>query len=256
MSSISSIGNSFSSSYQSLSSGKRINSAADDAAGLAIVQKQEAQINGYDAGTNNMKSAQSLLNVSDSALGSITDYLQQIRELAVSASNGILGDDDRSSIQMQIDQLKQGINDVANNTTYNSKNILNGSNSEFDIATDGNGSSTTISASNALLSSLGIADFDVTKNFDIQSIDDALNKVSRDRSTAGAQSNALEHAINYNSQASYNTASAQSRIEDLDYPKAVSEQKKEELLNTYSVMMQKKQQENELKLFGIFLPKN
>ena len=86
MSTISGITNTLSSSYESLSSGKRINGAADDAAGLAIAEKENVQVSGYKAGANNMASAKDALNIADGALGSINDYLQRIRELAVSAT--------------------------------------------------------------------------------------------------------------------------------------------------------------------------
>lgn len=250
MSRISGINSSLNVSYQQLSSGKRINSAADDAAGLAIVEKQNAQINGYNAGTRNMQMGKNLLNVSDAALSGITDYLQQIRELAVQASNSaIYSSEDTASIQQQIDQYKQGINDIASQTQFNNQNILDGGNQNFQMATNGNGGSTTISTGNSTLKALGIEDFDVTGSFDMNQIDKALDYVSSLRSKGGAQSNALDYAMNYNSYAAYNTTASSSKLEDLDYPQAISDLKKNQLLRTYSIMMQKKQQEQEQNSF-------
>ncbi|MCI8326496.1 MAG: flagellin FliC5 [Lachnospiraceae bacterium] len=233
-------------SYGKLASGKKLQTAADGAAELAIAEKLNSQVKGYDAGTRNMQSGKDLLNIADGALSGVTDYLQRIRELALQASNSaLLSDDDLQGIQQEIDYMKQGINDIASQTQYNRQNILDGSKSSFQMATNGNGGSTTLNTANSLLSELGIADFDVTGDFDLGDIDNALMKVSDSRSSMGAQSNALDHAINYNSYTSFNMVGAQSRFEDLDYPKAISEQKKQETLQLYSIMMLKKRQEDE-----------
>ncbi len=246
MSSISNITNALTNSYESLSSGYRINSAADDAAGLAIAEKQNVQITGYEVGANNMASAKDALNITDGALGSINDYLQRIRELAVTASNTMtVTDDDRASMQVEVDQLLKGISDVAKNTNYNTKSLLDGSETEFKVATDANGNSKSVTTSDATLEALGIKDFDLTGKFSIKAIDNAIAKVNDARSSAGAQSNALDYAMNYNSSARLNAFSAKSRIEDLDYPEAVTEQKKQEALLQYSLIMQKKKMEEE-----------
>ena len=99
---------------------------------------------------------------------------------------------------------------------------------------------------------LGIADFDVTKEFHLEDIDNALKMVSQGRSAMGAQYNALEYLQNYNSSASYNHTATQSRLEDLDYPQAVEEMKKKEALMQYSLMMQKKKEEDEARKASMF----
>ena len=246
MSSISGISGSLANSYLSLSSGKRINKAADDAAGLAIAEKQKSQVAGYKAGTNNMVSAKSALNIADGALGSINDYLQRIRELAVSASNtATVTNRDRAAMQSEVSQLLQGIGDVAKNANYNTLPLLDGSKKDFEIATDANGSSRTVNMADATLEALGIKGFDLTKNFSIKTIDKAISMVNDSRSGIGAQTNALEYALNYNSSASYFATSAQSKIEELDYPQAIEEKKKQEALMQYSFFMQKKKSEEE-----------
>ena len=234
------------SDYGKFASGSKINSAADGAAESAILEKENAQINGYQAGTNNIQSGKEVLNITDSALGSINDYLQRIRELALDASNtAIYTDEDRASMQDEIEQMKQGIADVASNTSYNTLPLLDGSNMGMNIATDANGSGTVVSTPNATLEALGIADFDVTGAFDLKTIDDAIQTVSAGRSSVGAQSNALDYAMNYNSNTMENLTAAKSTLEDLDYPQAISDQKKKETLQLYTLMMQRKQQENE-----------
>ena len=102
------------------------------------------------------------------------------------------------------------------------------------------------------LQALGIADFDVTGNFSVDTIDNALSKVSSNRSVIGAQSNAIDFTIAYNAIASINLTSASSRLEDTDIAKAASEMDKEKLLQSYQIMLQRKQQEQEKQRFSLF----
>lgn len=247
MSGISGVGSYNYTSYGNFASGKKINSAADGAAELSIIEREDRQIGGLDAGAGNMQSAKEALNISDGALGQVTDYLQRMRELAVQAKNGIYSDSDKRMIQDEIDQLKQGISDIAGQTDYNTKKLLDGTNSEFEMAVDADGNTKSFTTANATLQALGIEDFDVTKDFNLQTIDDALDKVTSARGSMGAQSNAFDYALSYNANASYNLTGAKSRIEDLDFPQAVSDQKKQQTLQAYALMMQKKRQEQEAK---------
>ncbi len=230
--------------YGQLASGKRIQRAADGAAELSILQKQNAQIGGLDVGAQNIQEGKNLLNIADGAMSGVTDYLQRMDELAIRASNGLMSDSDRANIQMEIDQLKEGISGIANTTTYNTKHLLNGTEAEFQIMMGTSGSKQ-ISTGNALLDKLGIADFDVTGDFDVETISKALEQVSAARSKSGAQTNALEHAYNYNRNAAYNLTASSSRIGDTDYGKAVTEQKKQHALQQYAIFAQKKRMENQ-----------
>lgn len=248
MSNISSINTSSSyADYGKFASGKKIQAAADGAAELSVIQKEDAQVRGYKAGENNIASAKDMLNVAEGAMAGITDYLQRIRELGIQASNtAVVSDSDRADIQKEVEQLKQGISDIANQTTFNTKKLLDGSYDKFQIATDANGNTMAVETTNATLQMLGIADFDVTKDFNLQDIDDAIAMVSASRSSMGAQSNALDYAYNYSTNARLNVTAGKSRLEDLDFPEAISEQKKKETLEEYALFMQKKRQENEI----------
>lgn len=230
--------------YENIASGTKINSAADDAAGLAIVEKEDSQIKGLNIGKNNMAMANDSLKVADSALGSISDYLQRIRELSVQAS-GIASDDDKKMMQAEVSELLKGIEDVSQNTTFNTKKLLNGENKEFEIATNGNGASTVLEMPNATLKALGMENYDLTGDFDIETVDEALEKVQSGRSRLGAKTNAIEYAINANAGAAYYHTAAKSRIEDTDFPEAVMEKKKNEALLQYQMIMQKKKEEQE-----------
>lgn len=240
-------------SYSHISSGKRINSAADDAAGLAIGKKMEREERGLLVGAENTKDGIGMLNVADGALDGIMDHLQRIRELGLRSLNGLNSDDDRQSYQTEIDQLKEGIQSIAKNTSFNERTLLDGSMADLHLATNPNGGGLDIGMENSTLQSLGIADLDVTSpDFNLNAIDNAMKMVSGQRSSLGASTNRLEHTYNYNLSAHEQQLGARSRIEDLDMPKAISEKKKEELLSQYrNLMLRKKmdQKANVLRLF-------
>ncbi|MGE4317551.1 MAG: flagellin [Deferribacterales bacterium] len=109
-----------------LSSGLRINSAADDASGLAISEKLKAQISGLDRASMNAQDGISMLQTAEGGLSTIQDMVQRMRELAVQASNGVYTSSDREEIQKEVDQLKEEIDRVASSTEFNTKNLLNG----------------------------------------------------------------------------------------------------------------------------------
>lgn len=252
MSSISGI--SGSNYYSQIASGTKLQHAADGAAEMAIVEKEHAQINGLNMGTRNAEDGKSLLNVADAAMSGIADNLQRMRELAIQASNtAVLGDDDRQMIQDEIDQLKQGISDIAANTEFNKKNLLDGSYKDGHIASNPDASGPDLNIGAATLEALGIQDFDVTGDFSVETIDNALSKVSSNRSVVGAQYNALNYITNYNTNASINLTSAASRMEDADLAKLITEKDRQNILQNYQIIMQKKQMEQEKKKYALFI---
>lgn len=113
-------------SFQKLSSGKRINSAADNAAGLAIAQKLLKQTNGLSAGVYNAQTSQNMLNVAEGAMSSVSDMLQRVNELSIQAANGTNSSSDRGAIQAEIDQLTQEIDRVSATTKFNENYLLKG----------------------------------------------------------------------------------------------------------------------------------
>ena len=240
-------------SYSHLSSGKRINTAADDASGLAIGKKMQTEETGLRVGAENAQAGIGVLNVADGALDGVTDYLQRIRELALKSMNGLNSDSDKQIYQNEIDQLKQGIQSLAKDTSLNEQKLLDGSMADMNLATNPNGGGMKIQMENATLEALGIADLDVTsKDFDIKTIDNALKMVSSQRSSLGAATNRLEHTYSYNMSASLEQLSARSRLEDLDVPKAVSEKKKNDLLHQYQNLMLRRQMDQEGMVLRMF----
>ena len=234
--------------YSHLSSGKRINTAKDDAAGLAIAQRMKTQETGLRAGAENAGMAMGVANVAEGALGGMSDYLQRIRELAVKSMNGINTDADKQIYQKEIDQLKQGIESLARDTSFNEQTLLDGSMADMAVATSPNGGSMHIQMKNSTLEALGIADLDVTsKNFSLDAIDKAMEMVSERRSSLGASTNALQYTRNYNNSAAINQLSSRSRLEDLDFPKAIAKKKQEEVMGKYQMAMLRKQMEEKKK---------
>ncbi|WP_069264396.1 flagellin [Paraburkholderia nodosa] len=119
-------GSALSQAITRLSSGKRINSAADDAAGLAISNIMQTQINGLNQGVSNSNDGVSLVQTASSGLSSLTSSLQRIRQLATQAANGSMTSDDRAALQKEVNQQVSEINRIASQTTYNGMNVLNG----------------------------------------------------------------------------------------------------------------------------------
>lgn len=232
--------------YGRFASGKRINSAADDAAGLAIAQKIASEQGGLNAAAKNIGSGIAAANVADGAMSGITDYMQKINELSIQAMNGLYSDSDRQAIQNQIDSYMEGIGQIASSAKYNETYLLNGSASSVNIVSGADGSGTQLPLADGTLSALGLKGYSVKNGTaDLDSLNAAFSYVSQSRSRLGAATNGLEHAYAYNRNAYEQHTASRSRIEDLDVGKAVSDQKKNQLLQNYRMMMQKRQIEQD-----------
>ncbi len=227
-----------------LASGKRINSAADDAAGLAIAKKLEKEARALNKASDNAQMGIGALNVGDGAMSGMMDYLQDIKEVSIRAMNGTYSDSDRQAMQQEVNGYLDGIQQMAKGTQFNTHTLLDGNMATLDLATNPDGTGMKIQMADSTLTGLGIAGYSVMGDFDISAIDDAISKVSAARSKMGASTNGLEHTISYNNIAAENQTASQSRIEDLDMAGAVSEQKKNRILQDYRLMMQKRQMED------------
>jgi flagellin len=119
-----------------LSSGLRVNTAADDPSGLGIAENLQAQVNGFDTAVRNVQDASNAANVADGALNSVTDILQRVRSLAIEASSDITSTSDKASLQAEVSQLLLEVNRIAQNTNFNGINLLDGSHSGFQPTTN------------------------------------------------------------------------------------------------------------------------
>ena len=224
-------------SMQRLSSGLRVNSAKDDAAGLAIAERMNTQLRGMNVAIRNANDAISLSQTAEGALGKVGDILQRMRELAVQSANGTNSTADRASLNEEFVQLAQEATRTLGGTQFNGQNILattasstfqigaNGT-SNIDRITVGNfnwAGETTITAllSTGILTGTGVPTQQITDIGTAQTalgtIDTAIDRINSQRATFGAVQNRFENVIATLQVASENQAAARSRIMDADY---------------------------------------
>ena len=208
-------------STEKLSSGYKINRAADDAAGLSISEKMRAQIRGLDKASDNAQDGISLIQVAEGALNETHSILQRMNELATQAANDTNTSTDRTAIKAEIDQLTSEINRIQSTTQFNTQNLLDGKFTGKNLQVGSlKGQTIKISISNMNAATLGVSGLTVDKNstagVSMSKIQAAIDKVSTQRSNLGALQNRLEHTINNLDTTSENTSAAESRIRDTD----------------------------------------
>jgi flagellin len=199
-------------SMQKLSSGLRINSAADDAAGAAISEKMTSQINGTDQAQRNTMDGISLVQTADGALNEMHSILQRVRELAVQAQNGTLSSSDQTAINSEVGQLTAELSRISSNTEFNGLNALSGTFTLQVGANQGAGNQISFSLTSVSFSSIGASNASNA----ITNIDNAITSVSDARSTLGAIQNRLEDTNDNLGVYQENISAAQSRIRDVD----------------------------------------
>ena len=214
---------------QRLSSGLRVNSAKDDAAGLAISNRMTSQIRGLNQAVRNANDGISLAQTAEGALSESTNILQRMRELAVQSANDTNSATDRASLQLEVGQLIQELDRISGTTTFNGRGVLNGSttNAVFHV---GANAGQTIQLSIASMGSgaggLNVVGVNINTqagaNTAITSIDAALTTIDNTRGNLGAIQNRFESTIANLSSVSENLAAARSRILDADVAQETS----------------------------------
>ena len=235
-----------------LSTGLRINSAADDPSGLAISEKMRAQIRGLKQAQNNVQDAVSMLQTSEGALQQTTDILHRMRELVIKAQNsGVLSESEKNAIASELTTLRDEVDRVAKTTTFNSKNLLDGSLSGDNSATFQIGASASefdrISVEIKDMSSVGLSKdgnkFSVdistqeSSNEALKNIDYALEQVNMQRSSLGATQNRLEYTMNNLETTEENLTEAESRIRDADMAEEMVNYMKYAMLSQVAMAM-------------------
>ena len=230
---------------EQLSTGRKINSAGDNAAGLAISTRMSSQIRGLDAAIRNANDAVSMVNTAEGALDEITTMLQRMRELAVQAGTGTTAAADRTYLQSEFTALRTEIDRIADNTQWNGRNILDGSAGAstgkstvaFGIGQDGTAAQTLSTSfgnfNNTTGKLSGLASKVITGTTitsaitvaaaAITEIDVVIADVSAQRASFGAVSNRLTHAVDSLTNTKTNSEAARSRVLDTDYAAATSE---------------------------------
>ena len=213
--------NSQAKSTEKLSSGYKINRAADDAAGLTISEKMRSQIRGLDKASDNAQDGISLIQTAEGALNEAHSILQRMNELATQAANDTNTTSDRTAIQKEVDALTSELSRIASTTMFNTQNLLDGTftGKNLQVGSLANQKITlTIGAMNA--TTLSVNGLDMSKFTKAGSamtrIQAAISRVSTQRSALGAIQNRLEHTILNLDTTSENTSAAESRIRDTD----------------------------------------
>jgi flagellin len=235
-------GNSLDGAFKRLSSGFRINSAADDAAGLQISNRLTSQIQGLDQAIRNANDGISLAQTAEGAMDEITTALQRIRTLAVQSQNGINNSADRVALQKEVSALKTEISRVATTTQFGGVALLNGSySSKFLVGANANQNiSVNLSRANGgfgtsglKLASLSIATV-ATASAALASIDSAIRVIDGKRADLGALQNRFQSTIRNLSNIVENVSSARSRIRDTDFAKETAELTRSQILQQAS----------------------
>lgn len=222
---------------QRLSSGLRINSAKDDAAGQAIANRMTAQIRGLAQAQRNANDGISLVQTAEGALNQVNDNLQRIRELSVQAANGTLNERDLASIQREVDERLDEINRLAGQTDFNGVKPLGQSRSLSIQVGAYDGQTIDIALTALDLDGLGLEGFSVEEADEgrLARLDEALKRVDRQRSYLGATHNRLEGVVDNLATTQINLAASRSRIMDADYAVEVSRMIRAQILQQASM---------------------
>lgn len=223
---------------EKLSTGQRINSASDDAAGLGVSEQLRSNIRGFKMATRNVEDAMAALDIADGSANQISDMLQRQRELAIAANNGTLNDTDRRAMNTEYQALSQEIDRIAQGTSYNRQNTSNGtdlgSGSAQIQAGAQAGDQITLPRIDMTATSSGIAGTSIATSTDAQNalttIDSALQSLNQQRSTVGATINRFTSTVNNLSIAMVNTQAAESVLRDQDMAEGIAELTKQQLL--------------------------
>ena len=240
-------------SMERLSSGKRINSAKDDAAGLAIATKMTAQIRGLNAAARNANDGVSLAQTAEGALGQISNIVQRIRELAVQSANGTVTNTDRLGLDNESRALLDQIDTIAATTNFNGVSLLNGSAASVSIQTGVNATdvvSVGLSDSRAVTLNIakaaaqgtaGTSEIDLSNAANasaaLATLDTALNTIAASRASLGASQNRLQVTVDNITSTVTNLTEARSRIEDVDFSAETTNLAKAQILSQASTAM-------------------
>lgn len=223
-----------------LSTGKRINSARDDAAGLAIASSMTSQIRGMSQAIRNANDGISLAQTAEGALTEVTNMLQRIRELAVQSASGTYSDEDRANLQTEVAELGAQIDDIIANTTFNDVTLFGTADVTVDIQTGADdGDTVTLTITGLDLSDATGADISDAADAAtaLGDVDDALAAVNTTRASLGAGQSRLQSVVNNLTNNINNLSDARSRIEDTDFSVETTNLAKAQILSQAATAM-------------------
>jgi flagellin len=229
---------------EQLSTGKRINSAADDAAGLAISNKMTSQIKGLNQAVRNANDGISMLQTAEGATQEITNMLQRIRELAVQSANDTYDEADRTALAQEVGELEAEITRIATNTKWNGMEILSPAATAKNIQVGMENDATSaieIDFQDMTAGGLDVAGLDLSTHTAAQGVldvvDTAIATVDSFRSEMGAKMNRLNYAADNMANVSMNTSASRSRIQDTDYAQATTELARTQIIQQAATAM-------------------
>ncbi len=223
-------------SMERLSSGSRINRAADDVAGLGISEKMRSQIRGLAQAQRNIQDGVSMVQTAEGNLDEVHSMLQRVRELAVQYKNGSLSTSDQAAIQTEVNQLASEIERIGGSANFNGIKLLS-STSSVSFQVGANDSDQVSVSLISLGSTVGTAAFSLGGTSVLSSIDAAIGSVSATRATFGAVQNRLEHAMAVQAVYQENLVSAESRIRDVDMASEMANLTKTQILQQAGTAM-------------------
>ncbi|HNJ84416.1 MAG TPA: flagellin [Piscinibacter sp.] len=228
---------SLSTSLQRLSSGLRVNSAKDDAAGLAIADRMNAQVKGINVAIRNANDGISLAQTAEGALSTVTDVLQRMRELAVQAQNGTNGTTDRANLDTEYQQLSQEITRIAQQTKFNGTAVVgSGAGAQVFQVGANNGDTLTITTSAVTTVTGGLTTAALASTA-VSDIDAALNTITTSRATYGAAMSRFEFAISNLQISGENQSAARGRIMDADFAQETANMSRAQILQQAGTAM-------------------
>ena len=241
-------GNNLNTAFERLSSGFRINSAADDAAGLQITDRMTSQIQGLDQAVRNANDGISLAQTAEGAMSETTTALQRIRTLAIQSQNGINSDADREALQKEVDALRTEISRIATTTQFAGVEVLSGAFSARFLVGANSGQTISVNLSSQALvragvdgfsaTGLGITTSDVLTETNasalLTSVDNAISAIGGLRADLGALQNRFQSTIRNLSNISENVSAARSRIKDTDFATETAELSRNQILQQAS----------------------
>ena len=233
------VGNNLSKATEKLSSGYRINRAADDAAGLSISEKMRGQIRGLNRASDNAQDGISLIQTAEGAMDQQHAILQRARELAVQAANDTNVTADRTAISEELDQLKQEFDRITSQTEFNTQKLCDGTftGKKFQVGAN-NGQTITVSISKTSMTDIkGSVASNTNATAAIKKIDDNITNLSKTRSKLGAIQNRLEYTVKNDDNAAENIQNAESRIRDVDMADEMTRFSKESILQQAATSM-------------------
>ncbi|MBB1341158.1 flagellin [Pseudoalteromonas sp. SR44-5] len=238
---------------EQLATGKKVNSAADDAAALQIIDRLTSQQDGYSQAVNNAYDGISYSQATESNLSGVNDAVSRIRELSIQAGNGALNDNDRAALQEEVVQLQSQITETFENANFAGKPLFDGQSVSFQVGPDANANQTVTPSDGSFASVISTIDISTQAGAQaaIDISDQAADEINAQRAELGAFQNTLASTIKGLGTQQENIAASQSRIQDTDYAQAVSQQVSNDILAQASIALRGQANQSAESILGL-----